>query len=93
MVKLSMILVRNIKFTLLMEVSENVNNVSFEMLLLQKQISYENMLFSSEKLIHHNLLFQDIIILIIILFYPHKTSSNCIFSFNVFLSHLDLQHC
>lgn len=92
MMKLSMILVRNIKFTLLMEVSENVNNVSFKMLLLQKQISYENIFFP-EKLIHHNLLFQDIIILIIILFYPHKTSSNCILSFNVFLSHLDLQHC
>lgn len=45
MMKLSMILVRNIKFTLLMEVSENVNNVSFKMLLLQKQISYENIFF------------------------------------------------
>lgn len=63
----------------------------FEILLLQKQVFIKIHSFSPEKLIYHNLLFQDILILI--LFYPYKTFSNCIFSFNVFLSHLDLKHC
>lgn len=64
MMKWSTILIRNTKFTLLMKVSVNVNNVS----LLLLQISYENIFFFfPEKLIHHNLLFQDIIILIIII--------------------------
>lgn len=67
--------------------------ILLEILLLQKQISYENIyFFFPEKLIDHNLLFQDIILLIIILFFPFKTFSNCIF-FHVFLTYLDLQHC
>lgn len=90
MMKLSIILTRNTKFTLLMQVSVNVNTVSlWNLITTETNVSLKYTLFPPEKLIHHNLLFQDIIILIIILFYPYKTFSNCIFSFNVFLS-LDL---
>lgn len=93
MMKMSIILIRNTKFTLLMEVSINVNKVSLWNIIATETNILGKHIVSPEKLIHHNLLFQDIIILIIILFYPYKTFSNCIFFFNVFLSHLDLQHC
>lgn len=94
MMKLSIILIRNIKFTLLMQVSVNVNTVSLRNLITTETSIHWNILFFPlKKLIYHNLLFQDILILITILFYLYKTFSNCIFSFNVFLSHLDLKHC
>lgn len=91
--KLSIILIRNTKFTLLIEVSVNVNNDSpWNLIATETNILWKYILFFPEKLIDHNLLFQDIILLIIILFFPFKTFSNCIF-FHVFLTYLDLQHC
>lgn len=67
MMKLSIILIRNTKFTLLMKVSVNVNNVYlWNLITTETNILWKYTLFPPEKLIHHNLLFQVVITLIII---------------------------